>query len=73
MDDKPSTAGSVNLDEKAKQIAGDKPQHNMFAKEVIITEKEKMRQRLVTEKDAMKEVCFVFWRVVLVVFVFSCF
>jgi hypothetical protein len=58
MDDKPSTAGAGSIEEKAKKIAGDnKPQHNMFAKEIIMTEKEKMRQKLVTEKEAMKEVC----------------
>lgn len=57
MDERPPTA-PLSMEEKAKKIAGDsKPQNNMFAKEVIVTEKEKMRQKLITDKEGMKEVC----------------
>ena len=39
-------------------MAGDvKTAQQLFEKEVILTEKEKLRNRLITDKEGMKEVC----------------
>lgn len=51
MGDKPATA------DPTKNL---RHQQNVFEKEVILSEKEKLRLRLVNDKEAMKEVCYQF-------------